>query len=232
MWISEQTAIISLYNINWLVCVRDGVCLLRGTDWVFIYEYIISLEVYFTGFWELQQSLTIDARVAFVRQIWKHWRPANLDTFQNVIPELAPMRPTPKYSRKESQLSVQDADWGCPTNSPKAFSLEWNEDLLCHSHSLDTHSLVCYAQFLYSTLPLLCPQFLQNVFTLTHTHTLITTTIFSSNTAVAILLRSASGNTAQQYLPTHCATLCRWETQNCLLCCSLSTATLSHDIPW
>jgi hypothetical protein len=34
--ISEQTAIISLHNINWLVFITDGVCLLRGTDWVFV----------------------------------------------------------------------------------------------------------------------------------------------------------------------------------------------------
>jgi hypothetical protein len=34
VWISEQTAIISLYNINWLVGFynRNGVCLLRGTS--------------------------------------------------------------------------------------------------------------------------------------------------------------------------------------------------------
>ena len=39
VWISEQTAIISLYNINWLVFYNpDGVCLLRGTDWVFKYN--------------------------------------------------------------------------------------------------------------------------------------------------------------------------------------------------
>jgi len=37
--ISEQTAIISLYSINWLVFFnRDGVCLLRGTDWIFIHN--------------------------------------------------------------------------------------------------------------------------------------------------------------------------------------------------
>ena len=37
VWISEQTAIISLYSINWLVFYNwDGVCLLRGTDWVFM----------------------------------------------------------------------------------------------------------------------------------------------------------------------------------------------------
>ena len=36
VWISEQTAIISLYSINWLVDFynRGGVCLLRGTDWI------------------------------------------------------------------------------------------------------------------------------------------------------------------------------------------------------
>ena len=38
VWISEQTAIISLYNINWLVFVTERECLLRGTDWVFIYN--------------------------------------------------------------------------------------------------------------------------------------------------------------------------------------------------
>jgi hypothetical protein len=34
VWISEQTAIISLYNINWLVCITETECLLRGTDWI------------------------------------------------------------------------------------------------------------------------------------------------------------------------------------------------------
>jgi hypothetical protein len=35
VWISEQTAIISLYSINWLVCITETECLLRGTDWIF-----------------------------------------------------------------------------------------------------------------------------------------------------------------------------------------------------
>jgi len=34
----EQTAIISLYSINWLVIITETVCLLRGTDWVIIYN--------------------------------------------------------------------------------------------------------------------------------------------------------------------------------------------------
>jgi len=38
VWISEQTAIISLYSINWLVSITETECLLRGTDWVFIYN--------------------------------------------------------------------------------------------------------------------------------------------------------------------------------------------------
>ena len=35
VWIWEQTAIISLYNINWLVFVTEE-CLLRGTGWIFV----------------------------------------------------------------------------------------------------------------------------------------------------------------------------------------------------
>ena len=33
-----RTAIISLYSINWMVCITETECLLRGTDWVFIYN--------------------------------------------------------------------------------------------------------------------------------------------------------------------------------------------------
>jgi len=42
VWTSEQTAINSLYNINWLVCITQTVCLLCGTDWVFIYNSCYS----------------------------------------------------------------------------------------------------------------------------------------------------------------------------------------------
>ena len=34
-WISEQTAIISLYSINLPVFKTEAECLLRGTKWVF-----------------------------------------------------------------------------------------------------------------------------------------------------------------------------------------------------
>jgi hypothetical protein len=36
VWIWEQTAIISLYSINWLVFITETECLLRCTDWVFV----------------------------------------------------------------------------------------------------------------------------------------------------------------------------------------------------
>ena len=35
VWISEKTAIISLYSINLSVFVTEAECLLRGTNWVF-----------------------------------------------------------------------------------------------------------------------------------------------------------------------------------------------------
>jgi hypothetical protein len=36
MW--KQTAIISLYSTKWLVFITGGVCLLFGTDWIFVYK--------------------------------------------------------------------------------------------------------------------------------------------------------------------------------------------------
>ena len=45
VWISEKTAIISLYNINWLVFITETECLLRGMDWIFIYIYIIYIYI-------------------------------------------------------------------------------------------------------------------------------------------------------------------------------------------
>jgi hypothetical protein len=38
VWISEQAAIISLYSINWLVCITETECLLSGTDCIFIHK--------------------------------------------------------------------------------------------------------------------------------------------------------------------------------------------------
>ena len=47
VWIWEQTAIISLYSINWLVCITEKECLLRGRDWIFIYNsgYVFCVDL-------------------------------------------------------------------------------------------------------------------------------------------------------------------------------------------
>jgi len=44
-WISEQTAIISLYSINLSVFITEAEYLLRGTDWVFksdSYSFVLN----------------------------------------------------------------------------------------------------------------------------------------------------------------------------------------------
>jgi len=43
-WISEQTAIISLYINELSSFVSETECLLRGTDWVFKSDIVSSLE--------------------------------------------------------------------------------------------------------------------------------------------------------------------------------------------
>ena len=43
-WISEQTAIISLYYINLLVFKTEAECLLRGTIWVFKIDTVSYLK--------------------------------------------------------------------------------------------------------------------------------------------------------------------------------------------
>ena len=49
VWIWAQTAIISLYSINWLVFITGGVCLLRGMDWKFL--CIIQVKFYLQRPW-------------------------------------------------------------------------------------------------------------------------------------------------------------------------------------
>ena len=46
VWISEQTAIISLYSINWLVFITETEGLLRGTDWIFMYRQFNTQQFY------------------------------------------------------------------------------------------------------------------------------------------------------------------------------------------
>jgi hypothetical protein len=58
VWISEQTAIISLYSINWLVFITETECLLRGTDWIFKYTFCPhSVFMYFV--WISEQTAII-----------------------------------------------------------------------------------------------------------------------------------------------------------------------------
>jgi len=52
-WISEQTAIISLYSINLSVFITEAECLLRGTDWTFnsdIYSFVLT-RLNFSAVW-------------------------------------------------------------------------------------------------------------------------------------------------------------------------------------
>jgi len=66
VWISEQTAIISLCSINRLFFFlnREGVCLLRGTDRVFV-EEALGLEL--RGRWYV--SITEVTRISTISVI-------------------------------------------------------------------------------------------------------------------------------------------------------------------
>jgi len=63
VWIWEQTAIISLYNINWLVFIADTESLLRGTDWVFMYNSTFcphSVFMCFVWIWEQTAIISLN----------------------------------------------------------------------------------------------------------------------------------------------------------------------------
>ena len=45
VWVSEQTAIISLYSINWLVCITETesvYCAVR-TEYIYFYVFCVDL---------------------------------------------------------------------------------------------------------------------------------------------------------------------------------------------
>ena len=44
VWISEQTAIISLYNINWLVCITETECVYCAVRTGYLYTIHIPLK--------------------------------------------------------------------------------------------------------------------------------------------------------------------------------------------
>jgi ribosomal protein S26 len=56
--ISEQTAIISQYNINWLVFIPETECLLRGTNWIFKYAFCPH-SVFMCFVWVSEQTAII-----------------------------------------------------------------------------------------------------------------------------------------------------------------------------
>jgi len=71
VWISEQTAIISLYTINWLACITETECLLRGTEW----EYVIQVIPAFKGQGRVKVNLPIMTSANFFRHKYRNDRP-------------------------------------------------------------------------------------------------------------------------------------------------------------
>jgi hypothetical protein len=60
VWIWEQTAITSLYTINWLVFITQTECLLRGTDWTFnINCTFCPHSVFMCSVWTSEQTVII-----------------------------------------------------------------------------------------------------------------------------------------------------------------------------
>jgi len=59
VWIWEQTPIISLYSIDWLVFITDAVCLLRGTDWIFKHNsgYVFCVDLRNSDYFPIQHWL-------------------------------------------------------------------------------------------------------------------------------------------------------------------------------
>ena len=66
-WIWEQTAITSLYSINWLVCIREEVCLLRGTVWIFICFVWISEQTAIISLYSINWLVCITERKCLLR---------------------------------------------------------------------------------------------------------------------------------------------------------------------
>jgi hypothetical protein len=78
VWVWEQTAIISLYNINWLVCITETKCLLRGTDWIFVYISSSRVGCSLRISSENSISTRFDSKcfseIQFLREPWYHFR--------------------------------------------------------------------------------------------------------------------------------------------------------------
>ena len=53
MWISEQTAIISLYNINWLVCITETECVYCAVRTGCLYKIWVNFVIINVNNWRL-----------------------------------------------------------------------------------------------------------------------------------------------------------------------------------
>jgi hypothetical protein len=65
VWISEQTAIISLYNINWLVFINKTLCVYCAvrTECLYIFEvnFLFYFKIFVSLFSDLPKSLAQDS---------------------------------------------------------------------------------------------------------------------------------------------------------------------------
>ena len=79
VWIWEQTAIISLYSVNWLVFITEMLCLLRGTDRIFIYHFEVTWYSKIVPWLKRSvaglslQSSGFDPRAVQLRYVVKKW---------------------------------------------------------------------------------------------------------------------------------------------------------------
>ena len=90
VWIWEQTAIISLYSINWLVCVTETDSLLRGTDWIFIYNSTFcphSVFMCFVWIWEQTAIISLKRKSKFVpvHALEAHTGSEGFTSTQNIV---------------------------------------------------------------------------------------------------------------------------------------------------
>ena len=108
VWISEQTAIIFLYSINWLVFITKTDCLLRGTDWMFtVYVHagvnikrlfcsvctlcIIS-ESEFAGSEQLFYTSSSSGQTFTLTDTWRMWRHCLQDINHNTHTEYGTLK--------------------------------------------------------------------------------------------------------------------------------------------
>ena len=67
-WISEQTAIISLYSINLSVFITEAECFLRGTNWVLksdVHSFVLKGLIYMSARKNFHHVVTVFRRSTF-----------------------------------------------------------------------------------------------------------------------------------------------------------------------